>query len=131
MRHEVLWIRPPPLPMRSMRSPFTNTSRVNFFSCDDDDDTTTTPILKLPLQDGVMRHGGGGSGGSRVRLGSSGSDYATQQQISHSRSHGMLVSPRTTGAAAARGERPTTLRFDRFELIVGLVCTLVFVDFLR
>ncbi|CAN0540511.1 unnamed protein product [Ectocarpus sp. 12 AP-2014] len=33
------------------------------------------------------------------RIGSS--DYGTQQHMSHSRSHGMLVSPRTSGTAAA------------------------------
>ncbi|CAM9751315.1 unnamed protein product [Ectocarpus sp. 4 AP-2014] len=58
---------------------------------------------QLPLQDGGKRlsvgSSGGGGGGSRSRIGSS--DYGSQQHMSHSRSHGMLVSPRTSGTAAA------------------------------
>ncbi|CAM9957528.1 unnamed protein product, partial [Ectocarpus sp. 13 AM-2016] len=57
---------------------------------------------QLPLQDGGKRLSVGGSvsgGASRSRIGSS--DYGSQQHMSHSRSHGMLVSPRTSGTAAA------------------------------
>ncbi|CAM9442482.1 unnamed protein product [Ectocarpus sp. 8 AP-2014] len=57
---------------------------------------------QLPLQDGGKRLSVGSSGsggGSRSRIGSS--DYGSQQHMSHSRSHGMLVSPRTSGTAAA------------------------------